>query len=56
MQVGDLVKFRRPATTQVNKVFLITEIKDNTWIGLNDNPTGSRLYHHIRDIIVVNKA
>jgi len=56
MKVGDLVKFRCPVATQINKVFLITEIKDNSWIGLDDNPIGSRLYHHIRDIIVVNKA
>ena len=56
MNPGDLVKFIRPTASQAGKVFLITEIEDGRWVGIDDNPSGSRLLHHIRDLILVNGA
>ena len=54
MNIGDLVKYRCPATTQVGKVYLITEIK-GFWVRLfgNDAGLGS---HIMRDFEVVSES
>ena len=54
MKVGDLVRYKRAATTQVGKVYLIIEMK-GFWVRLFGNDAG--LGSHItRDFEVVSES
>ena len=54
MQVGDLVKYRCPATTQIGKAYLVVWKQDD-WIRLLERKYADlRCAHHIRDFEVVS--
>jgi len=55
MKPGDLVKFIKPTSTQINKVFLIIEGEETgNWYKISE--TQPSLFHHRKDFIVVNSA
>ncbi len=51
MQVGDLVRLKRPTTTCFNKVFLVTEVEGG-WVKVQSN----KGWQPITDFEVVNAS